>query len=75
MGITVSVSIFAILIAVIVRYMFIQHPVAKPTASWICFGFAVVATTACTLLAGGEPQGTLVSGFATMLIVYNLMCR
>lgn len=75
MGLTVSVSVFAILIAVIIRYMFIKHPVEKPVASWICFGFAVLATMTCTLLSGGEPQGTLMSGFATMLVVYNVMCR
>lgn len=73
-GITISVSLVFVVIAIIVRYSFIQKPLEKINASWISFLLAIIATTICTLVAG-EPQGTVVSGFATMLLTYNILCR
>lgn len=73
-GITISVSLVFVVIAIIVRYSFIQKPLEKIHASWISFLLAIIATTICTLVAG-EPQGTVISGFVTMLLTYNILCR
>lgn len=75
MGIAISISVFSLLIAVVLRYTVFQQPIEKIKASWISFGFAVVATTICTLLAGGEQQSTLITGFATMILCYNIFTR
>ena len=72
--ITVSVSLVFVLIAIIIRYSFVQKPFEKPQASWISFILAIIGTTTCTLIAG-EPQGTIITGFVTMLLSYNILCR
>lgn len=72
--ITVSVSLVFILVAIIIRYTFVQKPLEKPHASWISFILAIIGTTICTLIAG-EPQGTVITGFVTMLLSYNILCR
>ena len=72
--ITVSVSLVFVVLAIIVRYSFIQKPMEKAHASWISFIFAIIGTTICTLIVG-EPQGTVITGFVTMLLSYNILCR
>lgn len=73
-GITIAISLVFVIIAIIIRYSFVQKPLEKINATWICFILAVIATTICTLIAG-EPQGTIISGFVTMLLTYNIFCR
>lgn len=67
----ISASLF-ILISAVMRYAYYKFPIDKLKASLISFLFAVIATTICTLIAG-EPQGTVISGFVTMLICYNIL--
>lgn len=75
MGIAISISALFVLLAIVLRRVIIKKSLEKINASWISFGLAIVATTICTLIAGGEQQSTLITGFATMLFVYNILCR
>lgn len=75
MGTAISISALFVLLAIVLRHVIIKKPLEKINASWISFGLAIVATTICTLIAGGEQQSTLITGFATMLFVYNILCR
>lgn len=75
MVLAVIVSLLFILIAIIIRYSIAQHPIEKAKSSWICFGLAIGATMVCTLISGGEQQSTLITGFATMLLSYNILSR
>lgn len=75
MGIAISISALFVLLAIVLRQVIIKKPLEKINSSWISFGLAIVATTICTLIAGGEQQSTLITGFATMLFVYNILCR
>lgn len=75
MGTAISISALFVLLAIVLRHVIIKKPLKKINASWISFGLAIVATTICTLIAGGEQQSTLITGFATMLFVYNILCR
>lgn len=75
MGIAISISALFVLLAIVLRRVIIKKPLEKINSSWISFGFAIVATTICTLISDGEQQSTLITGFATMLFVYNILCR
>lgn len=75
MGTAISISALFVLLAIILRRVIIKKTLEKINASWISFGLAIVATTICTLISGGEQQSTLITGFATMLFVYNILCR
>ena len=73
--ITAAISAFLfVMLSVIMRFtLFKRQAISKMKASWISFLFAVIATTVCTLMSGGEQQSTLITGFATMLICYNIL--
>lgn len=73
MAIAISSSLLFILIAVVMRFAYYKFPIDKLKASWISFLFAAIATTVCTLVTG-EQQSTLITGFATMLLCYNILC-
>lgn len=73
-GISISISLIFVVVAIIIRYSFIQKPLERIHASWVSFILAVIGTTLCTLITG-EPQGTVISGFVTMLLTYNILCR
>lgn len=73
MIISIVCSVLFVFIAVILRFVYYKFPIDKIKASWISFLFALIATTLCTLISG-EQQGTLVTGFITMLLCYNILC-
>ena len=73
MGVAIASAFLFILISCVLRYGYYKFPIDKIKASWISFLFAAIATTICTLSSNGEQQGTLISGFATMLICYNVL--
>ncbi len=73
MAIAITSSLLFILVAAVMRFAYYKFPIDKLKATWISFIFAAIATTICTLLSG-EQQSTLITGFATMLICYNILC-
>lgn len=75
MGVAISIAVLFVLVAIILRYMVFQQPTDKIKASWVSFALAVVATTVFTLISNGEQQDTLITGFATMLVSYNVLSR
>lgn len=75
MGITLLLFICFSIMALITKLMAFRQPLSKIKASWLSFAFALIATTVCTLLFGGEQQSTLLTGFATMLVCYNIFIR
>ncbi len=75
MILAIITSLLFIVIAIIIRYTIVQKPLEKAKASWLCFGLAIGATMVCTLISGGEQQSTLITGFATMLLSYNILNR
>ena len=66
-------SLLFIFIAGLWRFLVLKSPVDKTKAGWISFVFAVFSTTLCTLMYNGEPQDTVITGFVTMLITYNIL--
>ncbi len=72
MVISILCSILFVMIAAIMRFAYYKFPIEKIKASGISFLFATIATTICSIISG-EQQGTLITGFFTMLICYNLL--
>ena len=75
MAITFLLFISFSVIAFILRVSVFRNVVPKVKASWLSFFLAVIATTICTLIFNGEQQSTLLTGFATMLVCYNIFIR
>jgi len=73
--ITAIISAFLfVMVSFVLRFtVFKRQAISKPKASWLSFLFAIIATTLCTLLSGGQQQSTLITGFATILICYNVL--
>ena len=65
-------ALIFILISAVQRFALFKKPMEKPKAGWFCFGYAILATVICTLISNGQ-QSTLITGFATMLITYNIL--
>ena len=75
MAITFLLFISFSIIAFIMRVAIFRTSVPKVKASWLSFFLAVIATSICTLIFNGEQQSTLLTGFATMLVCYNIFIR
>ena len=65
-------SLLLVFVAAIMRFAYYKFPIDKIKASWISFILAAIATTICTLVSG-QQQGTLITGFITMLLCYNIL--
>ena len=74
MSVAIGSAFLFILISLVLRYGYYKFPIDKIKASWMSFLFAAIATTICAMILGTEQQHTLISGFATMLICYNILC-
>lgn len=65
-------AILFIIVSIILRFVFYRTPIDKVKAGWISFALAVFATAVCTLMSGSQ-QNTAITGFATMLVCYNVL--
>ena len=75
MSIMIMLFVSFSVIAFIMRIVCFKSQVSKVKASWISFVLAVIATSICTLINNGEQQSTLLTGFATMLVCYNIFVK
>ncbi|MGN1125569.1 MAG: hypothetical protein ACI4SM_05220 [Candidatus Gastranaerophilaceae bacterium] len=74
MALSIILCILFFIIAIIIRFSILQNRMSQMSASWTSFALAVIATTICTLITQ-EQQGTLITGFATMLLCYSVLCK